>query len=389
MTKSTTLKKAAKPPKPYADFPLFAHATKRWCKKIKGKLIYFGPWGDPDGALAKFLDERDAWFAGRNPRKNGRPDGLTIRDLCNRFLTSKERLLAAGDLVEVTFRLHKETCARLVSYFGGDRLVTDVSPDEFERFRSTFAEALAPSTLGGLIIRTRGIFRFADTEGLIDKPIRFGSTFRGPSAKVLLQDRHAKGSRMFEADEIRKLIDAADVHLGAMICLGANCGFGPHDVGRLPLGAVELSSGWCDFARPKTGILRRVPLWPETVEAIRESLKHRPEPRNEAVKPLIFITVTGRAWADARPDNVVVRLFGKLLRVTGLHRPGLGFYGLRRGFETIAGESIDQVAVDHIMGHSRGDMASVYRQRISDERLLAVVNHVRQWLFPADDSRKE
>jgi hypothetical protein len=56
-------------------------------------------------------------------------------------------------------------------------------------------------------------------------------------------------------------------------------------------------------------------------------------------------------------------------------------YGLRRTFETIGGESRDQVAVDVIMGHARGDMASVYRERISDERLRAVVEHVRQWLF--------
>jgi hypothetical protein len=39
------------------------------------------------------------------------------------------------------------------------------------------------------------------------------------------------------------------------------------------------------------------------------------------------------------------------------------------------------VAVDAIMGHSRDDMASVYRERISDDRLRAVVEHVRKWLL--------
>ena len=31
--------------------------------------------------------------------------------------------------------------------------------------------------------------------------------------------------------------------------------------------------------------------------------------------------------------------------------------------------------------HARDDMASVYRERISDERLRAVAAHVRKWLF--------
>ena len=43
-----------KPEKPHPDCPLLPHATKRWAKKVKGKLHYFGPWRDPDGALAEW-----------------------------------------------------------------------------------------------------------------------------------------------------------------------------------------------------------------------------------------------------------------------------------------------------------------------------------------------
>jgi hypothetical protein len=33
------------------------------------------------------------------------------------------------------------------------------------------------------------------------------------------------------------------------------------------------------------------------------------------------------------------------------------------------------------MGHENQHMASLYRERISDERLRAAADHVRRWLF--------
>jgi hypothetical protein len=54
----------SKPGKPYPDFPLFAHGIGRWAEKIRGKLVHFGPWSDPDVALAKYLNQKDALHAG-------------------------------------------------------------------------------------------------------------------------------------------------------------------------------------------------------------------------------------------------------------------------------------------------------------------------------------
>jgi hypothetical protein len=56
---STTLApsgKAAKPSKPSLEFPLTTHPFGQWCKKIRGKLDYFGPWDQP----AKFALDAQA-----------------------------------------------------------------------------------------------------------------------------------------------------------------------------------------------------------------------------------------------------------------------------------------------------------------------------------------
>ena len=43
-----------KPLKPTPDFPLYAHSRGQWAKKVNGKTLYYGPWDDPQGALARF-----------------------------------------------------------------------------------------------------------------------------------------------------------------------------------------------------------------------------------------------------------------------------------------------------------------------------------------------
>ena len=60
---STGSRPAHKPVEPHPEFPLFPHATKRRAKKIRGELHHFDPWDDPDGALKKYLAEKDALHA--------------------------------------------------------------------------------------------------------------------------------------------------------------------------------------------------------------------------------------------------------------------------------------------------------------------------------------
>src|SRR3989442_9625908 len=88
--------KPLKPSKPYPEFPLTAHPAGYWCKKIRGKLHYFGRWNDPDGALKKYLEQKDALHAGRAPHQD--PESITVKDVANSFLTTKQALVDAGEL---------------------------------------------------------------------------------------------------------------------------------------------------------------------------------------------------------------------------------------------------------------------------------------------------
>ena len=374
--------KPAKPSKPYPDFPLFPHATGRWAKKIRGQMHYFGPWADPDAALAKYLEQRDALHAGRKPREA--TEGVTIKELCNQFLNAKRALVESGELTNRSWQDYKAACDLSISHFGKGRLVADLDPEDFAALRGKMAKKWGPVTLGNVIQRVRVVFKFAWDNGLIDRPVRYGQGFKRPSRKVVRIDRAKKGPKLFAADEIRRLLAAAGTPTRAMILLGINGGFGNADCGRLPLSAVDLEGGMIDFPRPKTGIPRRCPLWAETVQAIREASADRPEPKKEEHAGLVFITKYGLPWAKDTADQTLAKEFGKLLRTLQISgRKGLGFYTLRHVFRTVADESKDQPAVDFIMGHEVPHMSSVYRETISDERLRAVADHVRAWLFAA------
>jgi integrase len=374
-----TKSKPTKPGKPYPDFPLFPHATRRWAKKIRGKIHYFGPWNDWQAALNKYQEQRDDLHAGRSPRVKA--DGPTVRELCTRFMTAKEIQRNAGDITPRTFTDYLATCKLVVDSFGKDRLVDDLAADDFEQLRTSLAKTRNPNTLGNEVQRVRVAFKYGYDAGMIDRPMRFGPTFKRPAKRILRALRQKRGGRMFESVELREIIKAADQPLRAMILLGVNCGFGNADCGTLPQSALDLKAGWVDFPRPKTAIERRCPLWPETIESIQESIAIRPKAKQPDHKHLLFITKYGHPWAKETPDSPVTKEMRKLLNRLKLHRPGLGFYALRHTFETIAGESRDQVATSHIMGHANQSMAAVYHERISDERLRDVTDYVRSWLF--------
>lgn len=377
--------KPAKPAKPFPEFPLTAHPAGYWCKKIRGKIHYFGPWDDPDAALKNYLEQKDALHAGRKPRED--TGGLSVKELANRFLNAKQALVDTGELSRRMWGEYKEVCDLLVKYLGKSRLVADLDPDDFAGVRNRMAKRWGPVRLGNAVQRVRSVFKYAYDSDLLDRPVCFGPGFKRPTKKVLRVHRAAQGPKVFTREEILLLLLTAPLQLEAMILLAINAGLGNADCGQLPFTALDLDRGILDFPRPKTGIPRRAVLWPETVAALREVIAARPAATGKAAG-LVFVTARGHSWHKDSGGSYAAVKFGNLLRalaITG--RKGLGFYTLRHTFRTVADEAKDQPAADYIMGHEVPHMSSIYRETISDARLRTVTDHVREWLFAAKEAK--
>jgi len=406
MPKITASSKGSKPAKPSRDFPLFPHQNGQWAKKIAGQLVYFGTWEETDKALTRWYAFRDAKIAGRPYRDPyidaTDPDApLTVRDLCNKFLNSKRAARDDGELSPRTFADYFTTCKRIVDTFGKDTSVATLGPSEFEWYRRALAKKFGPVAIGNEVNRVRSIFKYADSQDLLSKPVKFGDQFKRPSQKQIRLERASKPKRMFEPAELRKLIDAAPTTMKAMVLLGVNCGLGNTDCSEMEFRHLDLRRGWLDYPRPKTGVDRKAKLWPETMAAIERAIGERKAPKETADKDRVFLTQTGRRWikvnmrqvekgedqdavkreVSGTPADALSQEFTKLIREIKIHRPGLGFYTLRHVFETVAGGTRDQVAVDFAMGHSDPSMAAKYREEIGDERLEDIADHVHQWLY--------
>jgi integrase len=305
---------------------------------------------------------------------------LTVKELVNAFLNEKQSAVDSGELSAFTFRDYKTATDLIIAGLGKRRLVTDLDPSDFAKMRRTMTKKWGIHRIAKIVQCIRSVFRFGIENGMIEKVVQFGTGFKKPNKRTFRIAKAKKGEKLFTPEEIKSMLGAATVSLRAMILLGVNCGFGNGDCATLPFRAIDLETGWIDFPRPKTGLARRCPLWPETITAIKDWLAVRPQPKDNAHDELVFITATGGSWSKETSDNPISKETSKLLKKLNINRHR-NFYALRHTHRTISDEACDQRASAFIMGHVDASMASLYVERISDARLQAVSNHIHAWLF--------
>ena len=344
-----------KPAKPYAEFPLYAHSAGVWAKKIRGKVHYFGRWGDPNGALEKYLAQRDFLHAGRQPPA---PKD-TVQNLLDQFMSEKLLHLEAGEINNTTFKEYETTCEVIHVHFGKHRPLEGLTVEHFQTLRSalTKGKRKGVKVLSAVTQKRRlTIARMIFAEESVTKR----KALKSPSQRLLRAARKHIGVRLYEPDELRRLVKYSAPPFRAMVLLGINCGFGPQDCFTLPTHTVDLKHGWHTYARPKTEVERRCALWPETVKAIKA------------------IKAGSRIFEGEWDRWLVGREFGRSCDRANVTNKG--FYTLRRTFETIAAAcEVSQPVIDTIMGHARQDMASVYRQKVFDDLLRKCSSQLREW----------
>jgi integrase len=385
--------KLCKPPKPYKDFPLYPHNSKRWAKKIRQRTHFFGPWDNWEAALERYQYEKDYLQQGKTPPARTASDALNVDCLVNGYLEHQDRRVLTGELTKRSWNDLKRVGELLIKHLGRHTTIESLRPTDFDTLRTKLAAGKTLVTLNNEVGRCRCFFNYAFKAELIDRPVRMGVSFSKPTKKALRKEKQSKPPKLFSIDELKAIYGAANAQMQCFILLGLNGGLGPADIGNLEFRHIQ--GDWIIYPRPKSTIDRRFPIWAETKKAI-EACKQT----KDSQLPWVFLTKYGQPWSKSTSDTPLSNEFGKLLQSIDdqaveaaleqrkkppthkLKQKGRGFYTLRHQFRTIADGCRDQVAINHIMGHADSTMAGVYREHIDDSRLQAVVDHVRAWAKP-------
>jgi len=355
-----------------SKFPLTLHPTGQFCKKIRGKLYYFGT--DKKQALQRYLEQAAFLHAGKAVKPTAAGDRVSIKTLCNLYLQHQNVRVDAGEIKPRQLYDQTSLLRGFVRFVTPNRSVSDISTADLSAYREKLIkQRKATTTVNNHVAAIKAMYHWAMEHEMITSM---------PNLKAIKKVTPSKVTRpTFTTEQIKTLLGHANPQMRAMIWLGLNCGLGCTDCAELLWQHVDLDTARIDFPRGKTGVGRNLPLWQETVEALRQITQ-----RNERV----FNTRRGNAWVRTvdktdkdgmtkfTKDNALSKEFAKLMKKVGLKtEKGVGFYTLRRTAATWTARSKDPFAVQKLLGHADLKMASTYVQDVSEQTDRAINNSRR------------
>jgi len=361
-------------------FPLTLHNTGQYCKKIKGKIYYFGT--DKKEALSRYLEQAAYLHVGKMPKPKSPGQTLSIKTLCNLYLDHQESRSIIGEIKLRHLYDQTSLLRDFVRFVGSNRVVSDISTVDLQNYRKKLIKTgKSPNTINNRIATVKAMYNWAVDNEIID---------HSPRLRAVKKITPQKGEKpTFAIDQIQALLEIANIQMKAMIWFGLNCGFGCTDCAELKWKNIDLRSGRVLFPRGKTGIERNLPLWPETVQVLKQIPKQG---------ELVFYTRRGNPWVRAirskkgdgnekyTKEDAVTKEFSKLIKKAGIKtEKGVGFYTLRRTAATLTARSGDPFAVQRLLGHADLKMATTYVQDVSEQTDRAI-NNTRKLIIQDDSS---
>ena len=126
-------------------FPLTRHPTGQYCKKIHGKMFYFG--SDKQKALQRYIDQA-AYLHGSNHNfKKPGSDTITLKKLCDMFTKYQFSKVKANAITARHFNDQAASLNKLMAFLGQGRRIKDISTLDLQNYKRKLQKQLQFSIL--------------------------------------------------------------------------------------------------------------------------------------------------------------------------------------------------------------------------------------------------
>ena len=224
-------------------FPLTLHPTGQYCKKIKGKIYYFG--ADKKQALERYLDQATYLHGVRNLIQKASNGNMTLKELCDLYLQYQHSKVIANDFTTKHHNDQISSLSKLMSFLGQSQKIKNISTLDLQNYKRKLQAAYGSVHRLNLHISImKAMFHWARKNDILENIPNIDAISRG---KIIHQERFT-----FDSEQINELLSAADAQMRAMIWLGLNCGFGCTDCAELKLTDIELVNARVELPRRKT-----------------------------------------------------------------------------------------------------------------------------------------
>jgi hypothetical protein len=346
-----------------------------------------------------------------------RMTNLTVRKAVNLFLAQLDNELDTGKIGKGHRGRYGFEIDLFIRRVGRNRKLADfcrmTAPDELFRPLREAAMKRGVYAAEKHIVMVRGLLDWCSrTRRFIPAPF-YADAFDPPGEKEkkarAKSERRKKGIAFWKPAEVREIVEAArltDVHRYAQVLLMLNGGMGEMDLSELTDAAIDWDRRCIHTDRSKTLVPRVVPLWDETIAAMRASRAVRAEPADPQWAPRFFLTRRGRPIvveslpADRKKPRRSASLrnwFYRLLnaqdrkhwkapavRLRHLKRHRAGGYTLRSVFATLTlGRGTDKNLEAIILGQQfERPILEFYVRDDQRAKLVQIVEHVRKQIWP-------
>ncbi|OHB60471.1 MAG: hypothetical protein A2Y12_15340 [Planctomycetes bacterium GWF2_42_9] len=218
-------------------------------------MYYFG--SDKKEALQKYLNQA-AYLHGNQEDVQS----MTIKQLCDMYLKYQFAKVQANDLTAAHHNEQIASLNKLINFLRQGEKISAISTLDLQNYKRMLQKsAISVYRLNLHISILKALFHWARKNDILVNIPNIDAVSRG---KII-----HKGKFIFSSEQISKLLSLADIKMKAMIWLGLNCGFGCTDCAELKWTDVDFTNARVKLPRRKTGIFRNLPLWPETVAALK------------------------------------------------------------------------------------------------------------------------